>query len=240
MTDFKCDSCGACCRNLNVLQSYGINNNGKFAKLIADFPYKHTNGVCEMFDTITNKCTVYENRPIVCNVKKLHDVCFPTVPLSKWYSINEKGCNVLKRLKFMKKTPVYAIVDMKGNIILIDTFKYLQGLCEILNGTVFDVSEDDEVFYGHHLQLNFCGKVRLVDLANVEIKENEYYILNYNDTSKRSLVLAYKNPDCDDELGFGFNAAEGGGFMLLSQLDSQVLIVPVRFLLDIPNLKTCP
>lgn len=237
MTDFKCDGCGACCRNLNVLQSYGINNNGKFAKLIADFPYKHTNGVCEMFDTITNKCTVYENRPIVCNVKKLHDVCFPTVPLSKWYSINEKGCNVLKRLKFMKKTPVYAIVDIKGNIILINTLEYLQGLCKIMNGTVFDVTEADEVLYGDHLHLTFYGKVRVTDLANTEVCEHRYYIIVNIDTNEHCVVFAYRNPDLNNELGFGFNTADGGSFLPLWDLRAGSLVVPITILLDVPNMQ---
>ena len=44
---FNCDSCGQCCRNLP-----------------APLPK-----VCPMLDQATEKCTVYETRPNICNVQ---------------------------------------------------------------------------------------------------------------------------------------------------------------------------
>lgn len=36
----------------------------------AYFPYSHKNGVCEKL-TENNHCSIYDNRPIICNIEKL-------------------------------------------------------------------------------------------------------------------------------------------------------------------------
>ena len=44
-----------------------------FVKAFQDFPYKtDESGACEKLDK-DGKCTVYENRPLVCNVEKMFE-----------------------------------------------------------------------------------------------------------------------------------------------------------------------
>lgn len=56
MSKFPCTKCGACCRSLGAVP---INKEL--------FPYTTINGVCEKL-TANNTCSVYENRPLVCNI----------------------------------------------------------------------------------------------------------------------------------------------------------------------------
>ena len=88
MNSFPCTSCGACCRKLKQaisnLKSIGID---------VDFPYKwDENGVCEMLSE-DNKCLVYHDRPVICNVEKLAEYLgFDT---KEFYVMNSKACNEL-------------------------------------------------------------------------------------------------------------------------------------------------
>lgn len=38
------------------------------------------------------------------------------------------------------------------------------------------------------------------------------------------VVYCYNNPDADDQLGFGFNIADGGGFLPVSDLTNEVTV----------------
>ena len=61
------------------------------------FPYNYDkNGVCEKL--VDNQCSVYDNRPDVCNVRlvwKKH--LRGSMKLSEWYEMNQKACK-----EFMK------------------------------------------------------------------------------------------------------------------------------------------
>jgi len=46
--------------------------------------------------------------------------------------------------------------------------------------------------------------------------ERSWYWLESN--GDKSLAYLYKNPDMNNELGFGFNIADGGGFIPLFDL----------------------
>lgn len=55
------------------------------------FPYKwDESGRCEML-TEDNKCSVYEDRPLVCNVDKLLSLI--EIPKEQFYEINVESCN---------------------------------------------------------------------------------------------------------------------------------------------------
>lgn len=93
VTDFNCTSCGLCCKNLrNAL----IWDAPEFLRpAIAAFPYKvMPDGSCEKM--VGNQCSVYEDRPLLCNIDKTHDEL--DVPMSKqeWFDLNEKGCDQLQ------------------------------------------------------------------------------------------------------------------------------------------------
>jgi len=60
-----------------------------------DFPYGvREDGSCEKLEN--NRCTVYDNRPLLCNVDELAKQ--QDLPMSKvtWYSMNYQGCNTLQ------------------------------------------------------------------------------------------------------------------------------------------------
>jgi Fe-S-cluster containining protein len=65
---FNCTQCGACCRALN----------------------------CQYL-TKDNLCSIYEQRPLICNIDKGYEVWFKDL-MSKeeFYKLNEKHCKTLQ------------------------------------------------------------------------------------------------------------------------------------------------
>jgi Fe-S-cluster containining protein len=45
---------------------------------------------------INNQCSVYEDRPLMCNIDRMHDELDTGMTKFQWYSMNMKGCDVLK------------------------------------------------------------------------------------------------------------------------------------------------
>jgi Fe-S-cluster containining protein len=87
---YPCSGCGACCRRVNKgIKNIGMNNTDKNNLLY--FPYKwDESGRCEML-TEDNKCSIYEDRPLVCNVDKLLSLI--EIPKEQFYEINVSSCN---------------------------------------------------------------------------------------------------------------------------------------------------
>ena len=56
---FPCNGCGACCRSINLSKLTEFLDRG--------------DGVCKHFDTMENSCTIYANRPEICNVRAMYD-----------------------------------------------------------------------------------------------------------------------------------------------------------------------
>ena len=92
--DFPCTGCSECCKRVqSVLETefdHLVMN-----ELIRRFPYKtRMDGSCEML-TVEGRCSVYESRPLLCNVKlggkllKLDEM--------EWYRMNQLGCNSMIR-----------------------------------------------------------------------------------------------------------------------------------------------
>lgn len=72
---FACTSCGLCCRNVGQTIEAVKKMDGSipFVKAFQSFPYKaDKSGACEKLDK-DGKCTVYANRPLVCNVEKMFE-----------------------------------------------------------------------------------------------------------------------------------------------------------------------
>ena len=92
MADFPCSSCGECCKQigsaLNVSHSNPI-----IQELFDKFPYKaNPDGSCEMLNN-ENQCKVYENRPLICNIKLL-SILFKT-DTQDFYKLSAEACNEL-------------------------------------------------------------------------------------------------------------------------------------------------
>ena len=89
LNKFPCSGCGACCRRINK----AVENLSDFTKdKDSDFyfPYKwDENGVCE--NLIDNKCLIYEDRPLICNIDKL--LSLTNIPRKKFYKMNIVECN---------------------------------------------------------------------------------------------------------------------------------------------------
>lgn len=56
--EFPCTACGQCCRLVYLNEQTAYLNRG--------------DGVCRHFDEQHNLCSIYENRPLVCNIKQYY------------------------------------------------------------------------------------------------------------------------------------------------------------------------
>lgn len=91
---FPCTGCGLCCQrmhevfdNLEELRKYPVMFNA-----IVDFPHDiREDGICSKF--IDGKCSVYEDRPLLCNVQKLGEAM--GADLIGWYKANAMICNAM-------------------------------------------------------------------------------------------------------------------------------------------------
>jgi Fe-S-cluster containining protein len=95
MGEFECTSCGLCCKKIGLMLTLPPAR-PYLAKARAKFPYKaKKDGSCEKLDE-DNKCTVYADRPLMCNISRLGDE--PDMPMSKqaWFDLNYKGCELLQ------------------------------------------------------------------------------------------------------------------------------------------------
>ena len=81
---FKCDCCGECCKHI------------KAQELIIP-----GTTICKYL-TKDNKCSVYKNRPLMCNVDKGYELFKDKWSLEEWYEINYTACKELKDMKVNK------------------------------------------------------------------------------------------------------------------------------------------
>ena len=92
--NIQCNGCTFCCENIGAVLNSKYK--AKWAeKFLLEFPYKaNENGACEMLKD--NKCSIYENRPIICNVKKSFDYQNVTNSKEEWLNMNTKICRKVK------------------------------------------------------------------------------------------------------------------------------------------------
>lgn len=83
MDEFICDKCGLCCQNLK---------NNVLAKDFDD-----GNGVCIYLDKNTKLCSIYENRPLICDVKKGYTMFENLMSYEEYLVLNYKACEEIKR-----------------------------------------------------------------------------------------------------------------------------------------------
>ena len=81
---YPCTKCGCCCKRV-----------GLAAKLVEgtefEFPFGWDDtGKCEKLG-IDDLCTVYDDRPIICNIDKLMSVL--DVNKDEYYKLNIESCN---------------------------------------------------------------------------------------------------------------------------------------------------
>ena len=86
MAKFQCSKCGACCCNLDKSIHFAELHNG--------------DGVCKHLDGNTNLCTIYEQRPLLCNIDEAYDVHFKNYMTRDEYNMkNHDACEDLRNSK---------------------------------------------------------------------------------------------------------------------------------------------
>ena len=89
--DYPCTRCGECCRRVQSFLEGSYEGHPILQELISRFPYKtKEDGSCEML-TDDGLCSVYDQRPLVCNIK-LGQHLFKMDQMA-WYRWNMEGCN---------------------------------------------------------------------------------------------------------------------------------------------------
>uniref|UniRef100_A0A6M3M1G8 Putative zinc-or iron-chelating protein n=1 Tax=viral metagenome TaxID=1070528 RepID=A0A6M3M1G8_9ZZZZ len=87
---FPCSKCGCCCKRIDkAVFNVGIkaDDNALF------FPYTwDSTGRCKKL-TKKNRCSVYDNRPLICNIDKLFELL--DMPKNDYYKLNIDICNTL-------------------------------------------------------------------------------------------------------------------------------------------------
>lgn len=101
MSNFNCTSCGLCCKSVGnaVNQMQNIEPNYVFPyPILAD-------GSCSMLDS-QNKCSVYETRPTICNIKTFYNTYLigKGISIQDFYNLNAQACNsAIKTAKLDEK-----------------------------------------------------------------------------------------------------------------------------------------
>ena len=95
--DFPCTSCGEGCKNIGsgFEKTLKLGAPKAIKDLIERFPYKlDENGACSMLND-DNTCSVYDDRPIICNIKLAAKLL--NVEEDIWFKQNAEACNDLIR-----------------------------------------------------------------------------------------------------------------------------------------------
>jgi Fe-S-cluster containining protein len=81
MIDFLCDKCGICCTKLKGNMIYSKLDKG--------------DGTCKYFEKDNNLCSIYNNRPEICNVTLMYSKCFDKIyTIDEFVCENKKICRV--------------------------------------------------------------------------------------------------------------------------------------------------
>lgn len=80
---FFCDKCGLCCMNIGASTIYEKLDRG--------------DGICKFFDEETKLCTIYEKRPLLCNLEETYKIYFKgKMSKNEYDQLNSEACKRLK------------------------------------------------------------------------------------------------------------------------------------------------
>jgi Fe-S-cluster containining protein len=92
--DYPCTGCGECCKRVQTVLE-GSHDHPVIRELVKRFPYKaQEDGSCEML-TKEGRCSVYDTRPLLCNIKLLRVLL--QADEEEYYRINSYWCNSMIR-----------------------------------------------------------------------------------------------------------------------------------------------
>jgi hypothetical protein len=94
MAKFQCTSCGLCCSNIRkTFENFGKLPLGHQIEL-KNFPFAvKPDGSCEKL--VNGKCKVYDKRPTICNVEKMHELHYKHLPQHLYFNEVAVACNQL-------------------------------------------------------------------------------------------------------------------------------------------------
>lgn len=109
----QCNGCTLCCEN--IVEKLADASKKEWLKELAnEFPYKPgKDGNCEML--INGKCSVYDNRPAICNTNKTFEYQNLTTSKDKWIELQKSSCKALKainRLSILNPKNIVLIVNI--------------------------------------------------------------------------------------------------------------------------------
>ena len=92
--DFPCTQCGLCCKNVRNALTWDMPDWLKPA--VDAFPkdWVLDDGSCAKM--VGNQCSVYEDRPLLCNLDKAHDELDMPMNKDEWFDLNVRGCHSLQ------------------------------------------------------------------------------------------------------------------------------------------------
>jgi Fe-S-cluster containining protein len=92
---FNCTGCGLCCQKIAKVLVTPMPTTW-MQEAVDAFPYKgDENGVCEKL--VDNKCSVYEDRPLLCNIERMADELDIGMTKEQWFALNYIGCDILQK-----------------------------------------------------------------------------------------------------------------------------------------------
>jgi uncharacterized protein len=94
---FSCNGCGACCKKIGSILADKDDYPEFLKEELNKFPFAtKEDGSCEKLKD--NKCEVYEDRPLICNIDKFYDTYFKgKIKRSAYYKQQTKTCEFLVR-----------------------------------------------------------------------------------------------------------------------------------------------
>ncbi len=82
---FNCDKCGICCRSITLSNIYSHLDRG--------------DGVCRYFNDEANLCSIYAERPDICNVDKMYKIYYYKIfSKDEFYKVNKECCLKLREM----------------------------------------------------------------------------------------------------------------------------------------------
>ena len=80
---FQCDRCGLCCQHVSFSEIYKHLDRG--------------DGICRYYEEITHRCSIYENRPVICNIEMFYEKFMQQkMSKEKFFELNYDVCQQFK------------------------------------------------------------------------------------------------------------------------------------------------
>lgn len=83
INSFSCDRCGLCCRHIKNIELLKELDDGT--------------GTCRFLNRETNLCSIYNSRPLICNVDDAYEIFFKeNMTREEYYMLNYSACKKFK------------------------------------------------------------------------------------------------------------------------------------------------